>query len=255
MMEMLQIVLGHLIAQNIVNQEPIPRPVANLRIVGGEETDIEDAPWMASLHANGLLRCGAFILSSSRVATSAHCVKDFAAHEYSVRLGSSRSTENGLLLGVVHKLPHPEFNTPPRNNDIAILTLSSCVVLNGINLDAVNLPRAGFSLREGDLVSVYGYGLIVESKVATNHLRTVDVRIVSNEECNRSYRNQITDAMMCAGYAQGQRDACQGDSGGPLMAGNTLVGIVSFGEGCARPFRYGVYAKVSCFISWIKENI
>ncbi|XP_037524454.2 tryptase [Rhipicephalus sanguineus] len=64
--------------------------------------------------------------------------------------------------------------------------------------------------------------------------------------------------MYCA-YRKGT-DSCQGDSGGPLMSrvvgGRYVqVGIVSFGEGCARTYIPGVYTRVEAFTSWIKQVV
>jgi trypsin len=51
----------------------------------------------------------------------------------------------------------------------------------------------------------------------------------------------------------------QGDSGGPLVhvsGGQAIVvGVVSFGNGCADPYVPGVYARVTKFLGWIQANM
>lgn len=82
--------------------------------------------------------------------------------------------------------------------------------------------------------------------------------IIDRDTCADQYSsvNQVTDSMVCAGYTQGGQDACSGDSGGPLVDGSgTLVGVVSWGSGCARPNFPGVYTRVGNFIEWIANNI
>lgn len=65
----------------------------------------------------------------------------------------------------------------------------------------------------------------------------------------------VTSGMVCAGASDPPRDACQGDSGGPLVVNYTLVGIVSWGEGCADTAYPGVYTRVSNYHSWVAQNI
>ena len=86
-------------------------------------------------------------------------------------------------------------------------------------------------------------------------LRKVTVPIVSRTSCNQAYFNGVTVNMFCAGYAEGGKDSCQGDSGGPMVNPyKQLIGVVSWGVGCARPNLPGVYTRVSRYLTWISTN-
>uniref|UniRef100_A0A8C3FUB7 Peptidase S1 domain-containing protein n=1 Tax=Chrysemys picta bellii TaxID=8478 RepID=A0A8C3FUB7_CHRPI len=99
-------------------------------------------------------------------------------------------------------------------------------------------------------------------------LQKLQVPIIDSKTCrnlyltnmhNRPPNRNIQDDMICAGYAEGMRDACNGDSGGPMacIVGDVwvLAGIVSWGEGCAIKNRPGVYSRLTSYQSWIREYI
>ena len=82
---------------------------------------------------------------------------------------------------------------------------------------------------------------------------------VTSGKCDDPTSRVYPEGLVCAS-ALG-KDSCQGDSGGPLMFGDRggrkarLVGIVSFGVGCARPGYPGAYTRVSCFLGWIAKQV
>ena len=92
-----------------------------------------------------------------------------------------------------------------------------------------------------------------------DELQHAQVSYVSNNDCVQSpnlySREQITSNMICAGTKG--KDACQGDSGGPLLdrERNVIVGLVSFGEGCAASGYPGVYSRISSAQKWIRDTI
>jgi secreted trypsin-like serine protease len=110
---------------------------------------------------------------------------------------------------------------------------------------------------------VTGWGTTAENKTRYSPvLNEVQVDLVSKEVCNsnKSYNGSIVDEYFCAGFPGGGRDSCGGDSGGPLVCPNkegqyVLTGVVSWGHGCARPNKYGVYLDVRKLLPFIKETI
>lgn len=91
-----------------------------------------------------------------------------------------------------------------------------------------------------------------------NILRAVNLPIVNQDYCNSQYGGRITPQMICAGFQEGGKDTCFGDSGGPLTCQQNgekqLVGIVSFGRGCARPNYPGVYVRLTAVRDWIQNR-
>jgi secreted trypsin-like serine protease len=102
---------------------------------------------------------------------------------------------------------------------------------------------------------------VTEDGKPSRDLLKATVPNVSVDDCNapNAYNGLVGEGMLCAGHRDGGVDSCQGDSGGPLvwrtLDGPVLVGVVSWGEGCARKLRYGVYTRVSAYRDWIDRTI
>lgn len=106
---------------------------------------------------------------------------------------------------------------------------------------------------------VSGFGRLGEGQQPSTILQRLTVPYVSRSTCMESTKLSISTQMFCAGYDQIAKDACQGDSGGPHVTRYRdtyfVTGIVSWGEGCARKGKYGVYTRVSKYIRWIRGGI
>lgn len=129
---------------------------------------------------------------------------------------------------------HAQYSSSSTQNDIAVVTLSTPLTFNTA-VKAIALAAAGSSLPAGTIATATGWGTttVGGGGPSSDVLRTVDVPIVSQATCRKSYgTNTITNLMLCAGVVG--KDTCQGDSGGPLATKDrkTLIGVTSFGIGC-----------------------
>lgn len=127
------------------------------------------------------------------------------------------------------------------------------------NVEIISLPNADLALTDDDVLTVMGFGALSEIDYYTEPdvLQHVDVNYVNDTYCLGAYGTEYDPAVMfCAGrMPRGGFDACGGDSGGPIVQGNVQVGIVSWGEGCARPGFPGVYTAVWRELPFIKQTI
>lgn len=160
---------------------------------------------------------------------------------------------------VRHYWRHPQYNSQNYNNDIALVQLTSDVIFTQ-NVLPICLPRPNLAtllIEEVAHGTVSGWGATHAKGKLIRFLMKVRLPIVSMETCRQSTKKLISDNMFCAGYDAEGQDACKGDSGGPFAVSyhNTwyLLGIVSWGEGCAEVGKYGAYTLVPNYISWIKE--
>uniref|UniRef100_A0A668UST4 Peptidase S1 domain-containing protein n=1 Tax=Oreochromis aureus TaxID=47969 RepID=A0A668UST4_OREAU len=226
----------------------------NTRIVGGQVAPDGSWPWQVSLQTSGSHFCGGSLINSQWVLTAAHCFQTTDQSGLSVNLGRQTlqgSNPNAVSQTVTQIIIHPNYNSKTNDNDICLLRLSSPVTFTSY-ISPVCLAASDSTFYSGVNSWVTGWGNTGEgvSLPFPQNLMEVEVPVVGNRQCNCDNGvGTITDNMICAGLSAGGKDSCQGDSGGPMVIKQNgrwiQAGVVSFGEGCARPNFPGVYARVS----------
>uniref|UniRef100_A0A3B3V6E1 Transmembrane serine protease 6 n=1 Tax=Poecilia latipinna TaxID=48699 RepID=A0A3B3V6E1_9TELE len=186
------------------------------RIVGGSDALEGEWPWQTSLQVRGTHICGGALISSQWVASAAHCFYDDSVYSPSVwtvylgklLLNRSSSIEEVARVQQIHL--HQYYDSESHDYDLALLKLDrpAYALLTGHARPAC-LPPPTHQLEPGLLCWVTGWGAQREGGGANNVLQKVDVRLVSEEACVRSYGYLVTPRMLCAGYRSGGKDACQ----------------------------------------------
>ncbi|XP_041834347.1 coagulation factor X [Melanotaenia boesemani] len=247
--------------QKVVSEEKIiPQRVGDARIVNGEECPPGECPWQALLlNEDDQGFCGGTILSEYIILTAAHCINE-TRYIY-VKLGefdTEVNDGNEAIHHVASIATHYMYKPDTYHNDIALIKLTTPIKFTRYILPAC-IPDADFAekvlMRQPDgLVS--GFGRVGEGRQASPTLQRLAVPYVDRQTCIESTQLRISLHMFCAGYDTIAKDACQGDSGGPHVTSYKdtyfITGIVSWGEGCARKGKYGVYTQVSKYIRWIR---
>lgn len=239
------------VAGAVANQATAgPQP----KIVGGSETKADEHPYVVYLaDRRGKQYCGGTLITPDKVVTAAHCVARSSPRRISVVAGRQDTrTDEGTVVEVADMWVHEDYSSVTDGNDIAVLTLEEKVPYETIR-PAKAEDEAQYD--EGTKATILGWGRIAERGPSSNQLREARVPLRTDEHCEETYRDYQPEQMVCAGYKKGGVDACQGDSGGPLIAGGRLIGVVSWGEGCARPDKPGVYTEVRAFEAEIKDAV
>uniref|UniRef100_A0A8C5R893 Transmembrane protease serine 4 n=1 Tax=Leptobrachium leishanense TaxID=445787 RepID=A0A8C5R893_9ANUR len=228
------------------------------RIIGGSDSPIENWPWQASLQYMGQHVCGASFLNSYWLLTAAHCFKgQQPLDRWRIQYGIAKLT---FVFGsqVDRIFIHGQYAYDVKPNDIALIKLKNAAQFSA-SAQPICLPPFDLNLLPSAVLWVTGWGNTQEGgrkRINILGILQVSIGFITSDVCNREYYGQILPTMLCAGREAGGADTCQGDSGGPLVSYPASsrweqVGIVSFGDGCGRPGKVGVYTKVSMFLDWI----
>jgi len=262
------------------------------KIVGGSETEPGNFPWMAVSRIKGSQNiggCGATLIASRWAITAAHCHYErdynndkciynrptlsltFGVHDLNDLNDKRKEVKVAKIIN------HPQYNCFNERNDIALLKLAEEIDLTSYTPACLSVSGTDYTGQVG-LAIGWGFTDACDPYLSPT-LQEVNVKIVSDQTCEKakgnykiydhdnnvcksgygSYAGNIFDEMLCAG-SQG-KDACQGDSGGPLTVDtsgqHTLVGVTSWGLGCAANGFYGVYTEVANkkIRAWIDQTI
>merc|ERR1719477_1645 len=216
-------------------------PNRSNRIVGGVETEVNEYPWQVALVSpNGRSPfCGGTLISDRHVMTAAHCTVGQAASPSGLRvlLGEHKTDDATQTKVEVQAInDDPLYDTSNFRNDFSILTLKEPVTFSTA-VRPICLPSDTSKTYAGQKATVSGWGTLSSGGNQPTVLMEVDVTVTTNTFCSGVYGSGISDINICAMDAG--KDSCQGDSGGPLFIQEngrySLIGVVSYGYGCASP--------------------
>ncbi|XP_073416720.1 transmembrane protease serine 9-like [Dendrobates tinctorius] len=249
-------------------------PVVSTKIVGGTDAVDGEWPWQVSVQYKGSHVCGGSLISHHWVLTAAHCFENSVSPvDYDVFLGlyrlSAKAPPHTVISEVRTLIRNAEFVGVGSRGDIALLQLSSTVTYTKY-IQPICLPTASVTFPCGMECWVTGWGhtSFYGDLPINGTLQKVMTPIIDQKTCDTMYHLWslesettiiVQEDQICSGYIEGQKDSCQGDSGGPLVCKVHGVwyqaGIVSWGEGCADPYRPGVYTLVPAYEQWISQHV
>ncbi|GHA43485.1 hypothetical protein GCM10010329_77960 [Streptomyces spiroverticillatus] len=218
-------------------------------------------PHIVSVQKNGKHFCGGSLIKADWVLTAAQCVDRAAPSQFKVTGGllGLGNTVPGVTetREVVKIVKHQGFSEYTIMNDIALIKLKAPM----LNLTTAALPTQGQKFTGSATMAGWGStsepppGPTFRHGPAAGSLRYVRIPLVSFTKCRDMHNMPIHAGMICAGEDAGGKDACTGDAGGPLIQNGRLVGIASWGSGCARAGTYGVYTETALYRTWIDSKV
>ncbi|XP_033158156.1 uncharacterized protein LOC117139728 isoform X2 [Drosophila mauritiana] len=240
------------------------------RVVRGNVAQRGRHPWQATIRTRGRGGisshwCGAVVISKRHLLTAAHCLYGSPKGAYFVRVGDhyANIAESSEVDSFIENwYLHENFRKGTHmNNDIALVVLKTPLKFSDY-VQPICLPDKNAELVQDRKCTISGWGSI-KSGVSTpaQVLGSAELPILADHVCKQSnvYGSAMSEGMFCAGSMDESVDACEGDSGGPLVCsdddGETLYGLISWGQHCGFKNRPGVYVRVNHYIDWIYDKI
>jgi secreted trypsin-like serine protease len=239
----------------------------SMAIVGGSDAAPNEFPSVSEVViAKGFL-CTGTLIAPDTVLSAGHCASItggagvaspavYPPQAIEVFIGSNKPGQ-GEKVPVSSVKTHPDYLLSD-GYDISIIKLSRASTkmptpVSGAAEESLFAPST--------LETIAGFGTTEEGGDTPDTLQKAHVPITTDAYCADAYSSFEAQTQICAGYPQGGVDTCQGDSGGPMFGRNAagalrVVGATSYGDGCARPGKPGVYARVGddTLREWIRSQ-
>ncbi|KAH8411250.1 hypothetical protein KR215_000928 [Drosophila sulfurigaster] len=232
------------------------------RLLGSEDAQTSEFPWVASLRLNKAHVCSANIISATQLVTAAHCVSNVgttpvSVDQLTVRVGSINQFAGGSLVDVKQVVIHPSYGN--FLHDLAILTLSEALTF-GDKINKIALPAPGNDTdpeveevpANGTPVYVTGWGEQLDG-TSNYKLQKSNLNVLSKPYCELS-AGYGYDSVLCLSHAENE-GVCRGDDGGSVVDDDgVLVGVVSFFFGNCGTKYPDISSRISYYLSWIEAN-
>ncbi|TFJ99949.1 ubiquitin carboxyl-terminal hydrolase 48 [Platysternon megacephalum] len=217
-------------------------------------------PWQVSIQTKEKHFCSGSIISSWWILSAAHCFTNELPPDLYVAFGAADLESHQVEKKKLDRLIlHEHFDSANMDNNIALVLLDSPIEFSEQKMP-ICLPFIhDLQTWKGCWVAGWGATVAGDKMKLTKRLKKMEMKLISKKQCSE-WLPALTENMLCAGSAEGGKDACQGDRGGPLVCtyGDVMkwfaLGIVSWGEGCGEKQHPGTYTFIFNYLEWIQAE-